>query len=309
MIETPPSSRWAAVWHVLTQNPITIKELRSRMRGRRAFAVLTIYLLLATALVALIYASVSLNSTPSPSTSRGAGQATFVTMLFIQGFLVIFMSPAFTAGAISGEKERQTFELLRTTLLSPNAFVLGKLISALSYIFLLIITAVPLLSLSFMLGGITLSEVIISQLLMVVTAVTYAMLGLYFSCRMKSTISASVATLATAFFLTAGLPLLALIFGSIFSAFLFSGGGSSWVGEMVLAYAGLALSVTNLPATLVISDIFLREENSLWGMWTTFGGRSFWFFSPWYANLLFHSLLSLLYFRLTTRRVGQIANQ
>ena len=309
MIETPSQpSRWAAVWQSLTNNPITIKELRSRMRGRRAFVVLTIYLLLASVLMALIYTSYSVNSTPSPSTSRGAGQATFVTMLFIQGFLVIFMSPAFTAGAISGEKERQTYELLRTTLLSPRAFVLGKLISALSYIFLLIISAIPLLSLSFMLGGITLSEVVISQALMVVTAVAYAMLGLYFSCRMKSTISASVATFATAFALTVGLPLLALIIGSIFAAFAFSS-TSNWVTEVMLTYGGLILSVTNLPATMIISDIFLREENSLWGTTTTFGGRTFWFFSPWYVNLLFHSLLALLYFRLTTRRVGQIANQ
>lgn len=301
------SSRLAAVWHALTNNPISIKELRSRMRGPRAFAVLTIYLLLATGLVVLIYASYNVNSTPTASSSREVGQAVFITMILVQGFLVIFMAPAFTAGAISGEKERQTYDLLRTTLLSPSAFILGKLISALSYIFLLLVSAIPLLSLSLMLGGVAISEVIISQLMLGTAAILYAMLGLYFSCTLRSTMSASVATYAVAFFLTIGTPLLAALFGSIAAGILFS--ASSSLAEAVLTYVGLILSTTNLPASLIISDVFLREQNTLWGYTYTSGGYSLWVFSPWYFNLLFHMLLTWFLFRRATRVVDKIATK
>ena len=37
--------------------------------------------------------------------------------------LVIFLAPAFTVGAISSERERQTFDLLMTTLLKPRAIL------------------------------------------------------------------------------------------------------------------------------------------------------------------------------------------
>ena len=305
------SSRLAAVWHALTNNPISIKELRSRMRGPRAFAVLTIYLLLATGLVVLIYASYNVNSTPTASSSREVGQAVFVTMILVQGFLVIFMAPAFTAGAISGEKERQTYDLLRTTLLSPSAFILGKLISALSYIFLLLVSAIPLLSLSLMLGGVAISEVIISQLMLGTAAILYAMLGLYFSCTLRSTMSASVATYAVAFFLTIGTPLLAALFGSIAAGILFSASSisSNSLAEAVLTYVGLILSTTNLPASLIISDVFLREQNTLWGYTYTVGGYSLWVFSPWYLNVLFHMLLTWFLFRRATRVVDKIATK
>ena len=42
----------------LHDNPVALKELRSRMRGGRAFVVLTIYLVLVSALVILIYISI-----------------------------------------------------------------------------------------------------------------------------------------------------------------------------------------------------------------------------------------------------------
>ncbi|MFQ5436714.1 MAG: hypothetical protein ACE5FD_17795, partial [Anaerolineae bacterium] len=47
--------RLRRLWQALRQNPITIKELRSRMRGRRAFVVLTVYLFLMSSFISLIY--------------------------------------------------------------------------------------------------------------------------------------------------------------------------------------------------------------------------------------------------------------
>ena len=89
----------------------------------------------------------------------------FAAVLGIQAFLIVFIGPAFTAGAISGEKERQTYDLLRTTLLPAGALVRGKLISALGYVFLLVFASVPLQSVAFLLGGVALEELIISQLI------------------------------------------------------------------------------------------------------------------------------------------------
>lgn len=295
-------------WRRLVENPVTTKELRSRMRGRRAFVVLTVYLLLMGAFVSLIYLGFYVNSSSDVTSTRQAGQTIFITMVSVQTFLVIFIGPSFTSGAITGEKERQTYDLLRTTLLSPSAFVAGKLFSALSYVFLLLLAAVPLISLAFMLGGVATSEVLLSQLILLVSGVTFAMLGLNFSSTMRTTMAASVTTYATALFLTIGTPILAVIIGSILGTILFTS-TAPWFLEAFTIYAGLLLSATNLPATLIISDLFLREENTLWGFSEMIDGHNVWFFSPWYVFLAFHLLFAFYLFRRTVKRVDTIATR
>ena len=62
----------------------------------------------------------------------------------IELLLIIFIAPSFTSGAITGERERQTYDLLRTTLLATPSFITGKLESSLGYILLLLLAAIPL---------------------------------------------------------------------------------------------------------------------------------------------------------------------
>jgi ABC-type transport system involved in multi-copper enzyme maturation permease subunit len=50
------------------------------------------------------------------------------------GYVVLFnmlVGPVFSAGSVTGERERQTLELLLTTLITPGQILLGKLISGL----------------------------------------------------------------------------------------------------------------------------------------------------------------------------------
>lgn len=304
---TQPQPRFRRL-RALLQNPITVKELRSRMRGRRAFVVLTVYLALMSAFISLIYlAYAETSGGPYGADPRLAGKVVFTAVLGAQVFLVIFIAPAFTAGAISGEKERQTYDLLRTTLLTATSFVAGKLFSALSYVYLLILAAVPLQSIAFLLGGVSPLEVILSQILLLVAAVTFALFGLFASSRMKTTLAASVVTYALSFFLTIGIPIIVLIFTTILGPILFSTSSLSWVGEMALAYGGLLLASTNLPATLVVSDLFLLQQDALFFYKESFSGHTAYLFSPWPVFLLLYTLLAWLLYRLTVRRIRKIS--
>lgn len=294
---------------IFLDNPVTIKELRSRMRGRRAFIVLTTYLTLMSGFIMLVYLSyASASGTPYGPDVREAGKFVFGTVLFVEIFLVVFIAPAFTAGAISGEKERQTYDLLQTTLLKPSWFVLGKLSSALSYVFLLIVASIPLQSIAFLLGGLSLEELIVAQLLVVVTAVAFSLFGLYASAVTRSTISASVLTFGVAIFWTIGLPIIAGFFaGFVTSVFYMT---SSGLDEMILAYVGMTAAALNLPATLVASEAILLEENALFFFKSTFsGGYTAWLFSPWPLYILFHLLIAFVFYRLCVRKVSQIANK
>ncbi|MEM7334839.1 MAG: hypothetical protein AAF490_22370 [Chloroflexota bacterium] len=291
-------------------NPVTIKELRSRMRGRRAFVVLTSYLAIMSGLIVLIYLAFINSGATRGSDVQVAGKVLFSAVVGIQGFLVLFVAPAFTSGAISGEKERQTYDLLRTTLLSAPSFVLGKLVSSLSYVILLILTAVPLQSFAFLLGGVTFTELILSQLILIVAAVTVAMFGLYASSRMRTSLGASVLTFAGILLVTFGFPALISLFAIIASPVLFASSSTNTESlEIVGIYLGHILAGFNLPATLIWSDIILVDEGALFFYSDTIYSRTLFFPSPWPLFILFYGIIAWILYRLTVRRVRKIAEE
>jgi ABC-type transport system involved in multi-copper enzyme maturation permease subunit len=308
-MEASPS-RARQRWNSLAQNPVAVKELRSRMRGRRAFVVLTVYLIGMSGFISLVYlAYASSANGPFGPDPRQAGKVVFTAVLGMQVILVTFIGPSFTAGAVSGERERQTYDLLRTTLLSANAFVIGKLVSALSYVLLLIIASIPLQSIAFMLGGVSPLELALSQLLVLVASLTFALYGLFASSTMRSTLAASVATFAGSMFVTMGIPAIVGIVVAFLGPVLFGVGSPTWIVETLLAYAGLLLAATNLPATLIVAELFLLQENALFLFKTSMGGHSVWLFSPWPVFLLFYLLVALLLYWGTVRKVRRIADQ
>jgi ABC-type transport system involved in multi-copper enzyme maturation permease subunit len=66
----------------------------------------------------------------------------------------VLLTPGVTAGAIAEEKERKTLEFLLTTELRGHEIVLGKLLSRLAYMILLVLTGLPMLALLQLLGGV-----------------------------------------------------------------------------------------------------------------------------------------------------------
>jgi ABC-2 type transport system permease protein len=192
-------------------NPVAVKELRGRMRGPRAFLVLTIYLVLMSGFTLLLYMLAASARDIYGFTSGGQiGRTLFTGIVGIELFLVTFIVPAFTAGAISGERERQTYDLLRTTLLPARALVTGKLVSALAYVLLLLVAAIPLQSIAFLFGGVSEAEVILATVILVVTSVAQGALGVYLSAARSRTVAANVASYAVTLGLTIGMPLLIL---------------------------------------------------------------------------------------------------
>jgi ABC-type transport system involved in multi-copper enzyme maturation permease subunit len=173
---------------LLTVNPILVKELRSRMRGTRPFITLTGVLILLGAISYGIYvvSASSMAYSPNPLSPQ-IGQALFVGIALLELIMVCAITPAVTAGSISGEEERETMEMLLATPLSAHRIVIGKLLAALSFVFLLIFAAVPMSSLVFMFGGVTIRQMVKVLLVLVVVAVHFGMGGLFLSAWLRRT--------------------------------------------------------------------------------------------------------------------------
>lgn len=301
-----------ALHRQIIDNPVVRKELRGRMRGRRAFVVLTIYLLMLSCLTSLIYyAYASAAQQPYGPDSYLVGKVVFGGVLGMQMMLVIFIAPAFTAGAICGERERQTYDLLRTTLLTARSLVTGKLISALTYVVLLMLAAVPLESLAFLLGGVAIEEIVLSQLILLVTTFALGSVSIYISSRMKTTLSATVVSYAFAFFTTGGVPMLFAILSPIlglFGTMFFGYEDPHWLLIAALIYIGGILLSINPLATIILSELVLIEEQTIWFFKVSFPMNqapisNIWLVSPWLVYVVFYGLLGLLGYWLAVRRV------
>ncbi|HEY7133193.1 MAG TPA: ABC transporter permease subunit, partial [Candidatus Limnocylindrales bacterium] len=198
---------------------VGVKELRGRVRGRRAFVVLTFYLLFlglfawAWELVAerAYVQNASLQGGAAAFASAQVGQEVFGALVLVETLLVVFLAPAFTSGAISLEREKQTLDMLTATPISSFAIVVGKLFSALAYVFLLIAASIPLTAIVFVFGGVGPDDVLRAYAVLIVTAIGLGSMGLFISAAMQRTQGATVVTFFAVLFLSLG-----TLFGVLF---------------------------------------------------------------------------------------------
>jgi ABC-type transport system involved in multi-copper enzyme maturation permease subunit len=200
---------------------IMVKELRSRMRGRRAFVVLTVYLgILALiaygAYVVIVPSARAQGEFGSPANASAmVGQAIFILLSFFQLLLVCFIAPAFTSGAVSLEREKQTLDLLISTPMRPGAIIVGKLLAALAFVFLMILAAVPLSALVLLYGGAEAEDIVRQQIVLLATALGLGTIGLFFSALIKRTQAATVLTYIVMLGLTVGTVLLFIFWSAV----------------------------------------------------------------------------------------------
>jgi ABC-2 type transport system permease protein len=183
----------------LLDNPLIVKDGVSRMRTWRAPVILTLYLGL---LGAFGYAAFVTATVVGPSERSGSAQIgaeVFTALAFIQLSLVSLFAPALAAGAISGERERQTFDVLLVSRMTAGAIVWGKLIASVAFMLLLILSALPLFAAVFLFGGIDFEQFLITQVLTVTTAVSIGAVSLFLSAVFRRTLPSTVVAYGVAF--------------------------------------------------------------------------------------------------------------
>lgn len=288
---------WRNPFRRIMDNPVILKELRGRMRGRQAFILLTIYLGLIAFFIVMVYNvlyGVTSSVTWDPGTRQAAGKAIFGTVVLLELLLLSFIAPGLTAGSITAERERQTFDLLRTTLLSARSLVLGKLGSAFTFLFLLILTAVPIQSLAFLLGGVGLGEMVASGLMLVVTAIFYCTLGIFFSSMMKRTLAATISSYAAILLSFLGIAVIFFLVAYV-ESFSYGLTPSNFLEDFLIVVLWFLISTNPLMAA-VMSEVILVEEQSLFHTTSSLfgsGGPAF-LVSPWIIYVLFYLGLTLV---------------
>ena len=171
------------------ENPVLQRELLVNLRMARAFVLLFFYQALLATLVYFAWPQdTRLDLTSNPAAARN-----LVDLFFVgQYVLASLMAPSFAGGAITGEKERKTYELLLSSPLRPAAIVAGKLIAALAHLAVLIFSSLPIVMLCLPLGGVSFYEVLAAYLGLIVSVVTFGMISVACSSYFQRTAAALV---------------------------------------------------------------------------------------------------------------------
>ncbi len=242
-------------------NPVLARELRERMRRGRPLTAITVFVLLLALVLWAVYSG-ERNTALDPfggllaTQAAGVGRRVFEWVLVVMFALLLFMVPALTSGAISGERERQTLVPLQLTLLRPRQIVTGKLTASVAFLFLLVVASLPLVSFTYLLGGMTFAQVVGSVAAMLFVGVVVAAITVACSAIFRRTQTATVMAYVCVFVLTVG-----SIVGWVMAEAIASRGGGD-------SRPPTALLVFN-PALLVADVVAAEPSLFSGGPWTS----------------------------------------
>lgn len=171
------------------ENPVLQRELIVNLRTPRAFVLMLVYQVALAAVVLIAYP----RDTRLDLSRESASAQKLVDFFFLGQFvLASLMAPSFAAGAITGEKERKTYEMLLASPLRPGAIVIGKLVAALTHLVVLILGSLPTIMLCLPLGGVSIYELLAAYLALLVSIILFGSISVICSSYFKRTSSSLV---------------------------------------------------------------------------------------------------------------------
>jgi ABC-type transport system involved in multi-copper enzyme maturation permease subunit len=186
-------------YRVARFNPaVSAHEFRTRMRGYRVFWTLFAYTLIACAafFITLWFVAwqAQLNTGAPGLRQHDLGRLVLSAISHTQLTLILLILPAYSAGAVTMEREKRTLEMLRATLLSASDVITGKLIVVLALGLTLLLTSLPVAAWCLLLGGVAPFEILLVYSYLFALCLFVATLGLCFSTLLGRSIAAVVGT-------------------------------------------------------------------------------------------------------------------
>lgn len=179
--------------------------MRMRMRDWRSFALVFVYV----GLVALTVGTFLLQyDGPVGDNRPSPGVDLFSRLALVQLVSLSIVTPLVMAGAASAERERGTWEILLMTPLSSLGIVCSKAMARMFFVLLAAVAALPLVSISFLFGDISLPDVLPTYAVLLGVVLLQGAVALLISTFTWQLITATVLSLAVCAVIGAGCALL-----------------------------------------------------------------------------------------------------
>src|SRR5438067_5051670 len=171
------------LWRLLPANPILLRVVETGGKRKRDLFIRCGYLGLLVLLVvfSLVTSSTGMNGASLADLTKTSSNI-FAKMSFLQLGLVALLAPVFTAGAITQEKDSQTYDILLATPLTNAQIVLGSLLSRLFFIFTLLLSGIPVFAITQVFGGVAIDQIVIAWLIACATAFVTGAIAMAIAC-------------------------------------------------------------------------------------------------------------------------------
>jgi hypothetical protein len=161
----------------------------------------------------------------------------------------------------------------------------------LSYLFLTLFGSLPLIALTYSLGGVALRDIAIAYLIMAVSGITFCSMSFYWSTLIRRGVLAQLTSLIAVIFLVAAMPALALFFSALAGSFN-NTPSPTFTNIMFLLlrsnpFAAIAFQIPGIP---IPANVWLNTVP----MWVT--------------QVIFYLLLTSMSLFLSLRRLQRVRN-
>ena len=136
-------------------NPIIKKDVKVQARSFKMCVEVFVYELIMALVffVALLYITSQNRFTDSNVYSQMVWL--YPVLAIAQWMILGAVIPIHTSSAISGEKERQTFDIMMTTSMTPWSMIMGKVMTAVAQAMIFVVASIPVMALTFVVGGLS----------------------------------------------------------------------------------------------------------------------------------------------------------
>jgi len=281
-------------------NPVLQKDLKTKLRGWRAPVLISCYIILLAGVLLLYFSGSSMLNPYYVSGFNPRIAVNAYNLLIVFQFALLFIAvPAITATSISGERERQTLDLMLVTKTHPGKIIIGKIIISIAHTMLLLVSSLPVLGVVFFFGGIGIADIAKLLLFYIFTAFFVASSGVFFSTLFRRNITAIITNYIFLGILTFGPFILFLIRTYIMEATLNYSYNPSYADFLSILFPSPVFGFTSFYFNGG-SDYYSSISN-LWGSIATHIDSYIAqekgilrFMKPWIANGMFGIIASIL---------------
>ena len=258
-------------------NPVLRREAQTSLRNWKIFGAITLYIALVAASAGFFVWANVFNSYDFSFDPQSMIML-YALLSGLQLCLILVTVPALTAGSISGERERQTLDLLLVTKMSPFSIVFGKLMSCVGIVILMTIATVPVFAMIFCFGGISLLNLLAVTGFLIVTTCMVGAFSIFMSTVLKKTMISMVVVYLVIGFLCLG----TLVGFLLYSSYTWSVNGSA--PEIAMGYMFLSANPGIGFVSVIDSQIGTSVLAEMVGMYNSNFGFPVAF---WVVNMIF----------------------
>ena len=185
-------------------NPIYEKDRWAANRSKAfLIAVLSVNSVITVIAIVVFMNMVSYIKTSSENDYAALLQL-YLTLAMAECLMIVFIAPALAGTGISQERENGNLELFLSTGVSPWQVILGKLVSCMNMMFVLIVTSLPVFSLVFVYGGVQMRDLIAMISVLLVVALEICSLSILCSAGANRSVYAALSAYASDLILIGG---------------------------------------------------------------------------------------------------------